>query len=93
MPSTISTMAMPGNTAVHQMPAVTSATERFRSYPHSAADVGSMPKPRKPSPASVRIASDELSVRMTGSVRVEFFSRCLVMMRHVEAPTTFADST
>lgn len=31
MPSTMSTMAMPGNTAVHQMPAVTSETERFRS--------------------------------------------------------------
>ena len=51
-----------------------------------------MPKPRKPRPASVRIASDELRVRITGNVRVEFLSRCLLMMRQVEAPTTLADS-
>ena len=52
-----------------------------------------MPKPRKPRPARVRMASDEFSVRITGNVRVEFLNRCLVMMRQVEAPTTRADST
>ena len=39
------------------------------------------------------MASDEFSVRITGNVRVEFLSRCLVMIRQVEAPTTRADST
>ena len=52
-----------------------------------------MPNPRKPNPARVKIASDEFNVRITGNVLVEFLRRCLVMMRHVDAPTTRAEST
>src|SRR5699024_10145792 len=70
MPSTVSTMAMPGNTEVHHTPDVTSGSALLRSYPHSDAEVGSMPNPRNPSPARVRIASEELSVKISGSVRV-----------------------
>ena len=39
------------------------------------------------------LASDEFNVRITGNVLVEFLRRCLVMMRHVDAPTTRAEST
>ena len=52
-----------------------------------------MPKPRKPRPASVRIASDALRVKMSGSVRVALRNTCFVMMRVREAPSTIADST
>ena len=68
MPSTTSTIARPGNTDVHQMPLEMSGNALLRSYPHSAAAVGSMPNPRKPRPASVRMASAPLSVMITGSV-------------------------
>ena len=71
-PRTVSTIARPGNTPVHQMPEVVSASALFRSKPHSAAELGSMPKPRKPRPASVRIASEALSVKISGRVRVAF---------------------
>ena len=52
-----------------------------------------MPKPRKPSPARVRIDSDALSVRISGSVRVALRSTCRDMIRQWPAPITFADST
>ena len=93
MPRIVSTIAMPGGIAVHQMPAATSEIDLLRSNPHSAATVGWMPKPRKPSAASVAIASEALSVTMSGSVRVELRSTCRNMMRGVDAPITRADST
>src|SRR5680860_1926179 len=52
-----------------------------------------MPKPRKPRPASVRIASEALSVKISDSVRVAFLKICRVMIRRAGAPNTFADST
>ena len=93
MPSTVSTMARPGNTDVHHTPDVTSGSALLRSYPHSDAEVGSMPNPRNPSPARVRIASEELSVKISGSVRVALRKMCLEMIRAFEAPRTIADST
>ena len=45
---------------------------------------------------SVYVGPDAMvlgNATLTGNVRVEFLNRCLVMMRHVEAPTTRADST
>ncbi|GMA93583.1 hypothetical protein GCM10025881_04070 [Pseudolysinimonas kribbensis] len=92
-PITTSTIARPGKIEVHQMPLVTSEIDLFRSNPHSAAAVGSMPNPRKPRPARVRIASELLSVRMSGSVRVELRSTCRNMTRPVLAPMTRAAST
>src|SRR5690606_15747197 len=92
-PSTTSTIATPGNTLVHQMPLVTSCMARFRSYPHSAAAVASMPKPRKPRPARVSSASEAFRVRITGSDRVELRSTCRSRMRVVGTPITFAEST
>jgi hypothetical protein len=93
MPSTISTIAAPGKTPVHQMPLAVSERARFRSYPHSAAAVGPMPNPRKPRAARVRIASDALSVRIRGRLRVALRRTCLNMMRPVLLPLTLADST
>ena len=52
-----------------------------------------MPKPRKQSAASVRIASEEFSVKISGSVLVELRSTCRNMIRPWLAPTTLADST
>ena len=52
-----------------------------------------MPKPRKPSPASVSRASLQFSVKISGSVRVALRSTWRNMIRPVEAPTTLADST
>ena len=52
-----------------------------------------MPNPRKPSAASVAIASDALSVMISGRVRVALRRTCTNMMREVDAPITFADST
>ena len=46
-----------------------------------------------PSPASVRIASEALSVRISGSVRVAFLKMCRDMIRQCEAPMTRAYST
>src|SRR6185312_9516658 len=93
MPSTTSTIASPGKIEVHQIPAVTSEIDLLRSKPHSAAEVGSIPKPRNPRPARVRIASDALSVKISGSVLVELRSTCRNMMRAELDPMTFADST
>src|SRR3712207_7913286 len=45
------------------------------------------------SPARVRIASEALSVRISGSVRVALRRTCRVMIRQCPAPTTRADST
>ena len=52
-----------------------------------------MPKPRKPRPARVRIASEALSVKISGSVRVAFLKTWRHMMRMWTAPITLADST
>jgi hypothetical protein len=52
-----------------------------------------MPNPRKPSPASVRIASEAFSVPMTGSDCDTFEKMCLKMILGVRAPTTRAEST
>ena len=41
----------------------------------------------------MRIASEELSVKMSGSVRVALRSTWRNMMRLFDAPSTFADST
>src|SRR5699024_6207274 len=71
-PSTARAIARPGNTPVHQMPLVASAIARWRSYPHSEALVGSIPKPRNPSAARVRIDSEAFSVKISGRVRVIF---------------------
>src|SRR5699024_8249488 len=92
-PSTARAIARPGNTPVHQMPLVASAIARLRSYPHSEALVGSIPKPRNPSAARVRIDSEAFSVKISGRVRVELRSRCVPMMRRCPVPTTFAAST
>jgi len=69
-PRTVQTMARPGKRPVHQIPEVVSASALFRSNPHSAAELGSMPKPRKPSPARVRMDSEALRVKISGRVRV-----------------------
>ena len=78
---------------VHQIPLVASAIARLRSYPHSEALVGSMPKPRKPSAARVRMDSEALRVKISGRVRVALRSRWVPMMRRCPVPTTFAAST
>ena len=92
-PRMTSTIAVPGKIDVHQIPLVTSARDLFRSKPHSAAAVGSMPKPRKPRAASVEIASEALRVRISGRVRVALRSTCRAMIRQWPAPMTIADST
>src|SRR5699024_11880218 len=92
-PSTAKTMVERVKIAVHQILEVTSEMDRLRSYPHSAAEVGSIPKPIKPKPASVRTASAALSVKINGKVRVAFLKICTIITRQCDAPTTSADST
>src|SRR5699024_12438894 len=92
-PSTAKTMAEPGKIAVHQIPEVKSEMDRLRSYPHSAAEAGSIPKPIKPQPASVRTASAALSVKINRKVRVAFTKICTISTRKCDVQTASEDST
>ncbi len=80
------------NTAVHQMPAVTSETARLRSSPFGG---------RGRFDAEAQEAQARKGQDGFGGVQRQddrqgacgVLNRCLVMMRQVEAPTTRADST
>ena len=94
MPSTASTMARPGNSAVHQMPLVTS-DERLVEV------VAPLGRGRRLDAEAEEAEAGEgedapreqLRVKISGRVRVALRSTCRNMMRGVLAPTTLADST
>ena len=92
-PSTVSTIARPGKTPVHQMPAVASDEGLVQVVTPLRGGGRFDAEAQEAQPARVRMASEAFSVKISGSVRVAFLKICRHMMRAVEAPTTLADST